>query len=60
MFDVTIVPQGAKVTLRVHGLTQEIIHALEPVLEAVYGKDGFIILSADMIEVEVEPGVDVP
>ena len=51
----TVVPQGAKVVLRIHGLTGEIVAALEPLLANVFGEDGFIILSADMVDVDAQP-----
>lgn len=56
LFDVRVIPKGVKVILRVYGLTEEIVNRLSPMLEKIFGKDGFIILSADMIDVETEPG----
>lgn len=56
--EVDVIPPGAKVVVRVPGLTEQIVDALTPVLSGVFGEDGFIIISADMIEVEVEPRVD--
>ena len=51
---VTAVSPGEKVVFRVYGLTAQIVDALSPLLTNVFGEDGFIILSGDMIEVDVE------
>lgn len=52
---VMAVPPGEKVVFRVWGLTAQIVDVLEPMLARVFGEDGFIIVSGDMIEVATEP-----